>query len=178
MTAQITDTFLFNGEEYDLIGIKGGELVSPEQYGIETEMMHTACYRGFYATYELTEDDLRLRTLTVSAKGGNYPTIGGVVPEVEEGGYCAIYAGLDEVTSFTGKIRIARDFIRELYVHMGYQKPSAYKTVYDVTIKDGQVTNLNDRSADMEQCRAEFKIHYESGHSIERIEEAFSLGMD
>lgn len=54
MTAQIPDTFIFNGEEYSLIGMKGGDLISPEQFGMLPGMLHTACYRGFYATYELT----------------------------------------------------------------------------------------------------------------------------
>ena len=60
MTAQISDTFLFKGDEYSLIGMNGGDLASPEQFGMEPEMIHTACYRGFYATYEFTEKTLEL----------------------------------------------------------------------------------------------------------------------
>lgn len=47
MTAQISDTFLFKGDQYSLIGMSGGDLISPEQFGMEPKMIHTACYRGF-----------------------------------------------------------------------------------------------------------------------------------
>ncbi|MEI6069698.1 MAG: hypothetical protein WCP96_20360, partial [Methylococcaceae bacterium] len=49
MTAQISDQCLFKRRTYDLIGVDGGELASPEQFGMEPEMMDTSCYRGFYA---------------------------------------------------------------------------------------------------------------------------------
>jgi hypothetical protein len=34
MTAQISDTFMLKGEEHSLIGMKGGDLISPEQHGL------------------------------------------------------------------------------------------------------------------------------------------------
>jgi len=60
------DTFLFEGEEYSLIGISGGDLVLPQQSGMEPKMLHTACYRGFVATYEVTKEALYLRELTLA----------------------------------------------------------------------------------------------------------------
>ena len=41
MTGQISDKFLFKGKKYSLIGIDGGDLASPEQFGMEAEMLHT-----------------------------------------------------------------------------------------------------------------------------------------
>ena len=78
---------------------------------------------------------------------------------------------------YTGKIRLAKDFIEELYIHMGYQKPTAFKTVLDITLKDGQIVEINDRSQEIEQKRGAFKKHYES-NLIETIDDAFSLDMD
>lgn len=92
MTAQIADTFIFKGEEYSLIGIQGGDLVSPEQFGMEPEMIHTACYRGFSASYELTEESLYLRELTLREKNGNYLPIERIEPAREQ--YQATYHGL------------------------------------------------------------------------------------
>ena len=43
------------------------------------------------------------------------------------------------VSSFTGKLRIARGFIDELHIHMGFPKPSAFKTVLDLTFEGGQL---------------------------------------
>jgi hypothetical protein len=60
---------------------------------------------------------------------------------------------------------------------MGYQKPSAFKTVLDITLKGGRVVEIKDRSQEMEERRGAFKKHYESGN-IQSIDEAFSLDMD
>jgi hypothetical protein len=176
MTAQIPDTFLFNGDEYSLIGMTEGMLVTPEQFGMEPEMLHTACYRGFYATYELTDEALYLREVTLREKNGKYLPIGDIQPKIED--YQATYHGLSEVIPFTGKIRLAKDFIKELYIHMGYQKPTAFKTVLDITLKEGKVVEIRDRSKAMEQKRGAFKKHYESGNMLQTIDEAFSLDMD
>lgn len=176
MTAQFTDRFIFKGDEYSLIGIKGQHLASPEQFGMQPVMIHTACYRGFYASYELTEEALYLRELTLKEKNGNYLPIGGIEPTKED--YQATYRGLNEVIPFTGKIRLAKDFIKELYIHMGFQKATAYKTVLDMTLKKGSIVEIKDRSLEMEQKRGEFKKHYESGFGPEFIDEAFSLDME
>ena len=176
MTAQISDTFIFEAEEYSLIGIRGGDLASPEQFGMEPKMLSTACYRGFFATYEVTREALYLRELTLREKNGNYLPIEGIQPET--GNHRATYHGLNVRVSFTGKIRIAKGFIHDLYIHMGYQKASAYETVLDLTLNDGRIVKILDRSKEMEQKRGAFKKHYESGNKFEKIEEAFSLDMD
>ena len=176
MTAQIPDTFLFKGDGYDLIGISGGDLASPEQFGMEPEMLHTACQRGFYATYELTGAGLYLRELTLREKNEQYLPIGKVQPELAGGK--ATYRDLSELVSFTGQIRLAKDFIDELYIHMGYQKPTAFKTVLDIILDNGQVVEIKDRSQEMEKKRGRFKEHYESGSIVQGIDDAFSLAME
>ena len=176
MTAQISDKFIFKGEHYSLVGINGGDLASPELFGMEPEMIHTGCYRGFYATYELTGDSLYLRELTLREKSGNYLPIGEIDPVKQE--HQATYHGLSVVVPFTGNIRLAKDFIDDLYVHMGYQKPTAFKTVLDITLQGGRVVHIEDRSKDIEKKRGAFKKHYESGNMIQTIADAFSLDMD
>jgi hypothetical protein len=177
MTAQIPDTFLFKDEAYSLIGMTEGILASPEQFGMEPQMIHTACRRGFFATYEITEKALFLRELTVKERTGNYQSIGGIQPKHED--YQATYHGLSQVVPFTGKIRLAKNFIKELYIHMGYQKPTAFKTVFDITLNTGVIVDIKDRSKEMEKKRGDFKKNYKSlspgGHGIA---EAFSLDMD
>lgn len=176
MTAQITDSFIFQGDRYSLIGIEGSSLVSPRQFGMIPEMISTGCYRGFHATYELTNEALFLRDLTLREMLGNYLPINGVEPEKED--YQATYRNLRIEIPFTGKIRLAKDFIPELYIHMGFQKPTAFKTVLDITLKDGIIIKIRDRSEDMERKRGAFKKHYESGNLMDTIDDAFSLDMD
>ncbi|HAX98084.1 MAG TPA: hypothetical protein DCY12_04150 [Candidatus Atribacteria bacterium] len=76
MTAQIPDEFIFKGKKYELVGIKGDDLFSPETVGMEPEMMHTASYRGFYAKYRLTQEALYLSELTIiKQKNGPSPDL-------------------------------------------------------------------------------------------------------
>ena len=118
MTAQISDRAFFKGDEYSIIGITG-QLVSPEQFGMDSDMISTACYRGFFATYEITEECLYLREFTLNAKDGNYLPIEGIDPV--KNGFEGTYQNLSMVVPFTGRIRLGKDFLRELYVHMGFQ---------------------------------------------------------
>jgi hypothetical protein len=65
----------------------------------------------------------------------NYRPINGIKPEIEDDQ--ATYHDLSVVVPFTGKIRLAKGFIEKYYVHMGHQKPIAFKNVVDVSLKDG-----------------------------------------
>ncbi|MBA4312044.1 MAG: hypothetical protein C0417_05390 [Chlorobiaceae bacterium] len=176
MTAQMADRFLCNNDQYSLIGIKGGGLCTPKSFGMESEMMSTACYRGFHALYELTEKELILREFTLNEPNNNYVPIGDVKPIITE--YYGTYEKLNVIVDFTGKIRLAKDFLREFYIHMGYQKASAYETIYDITIEHGRVLVINNRSEEMKQKRGQFMEQFESGNLKQSIDNAFSLDMD
>ena len=41
MTGQIPDTFTYKGEKYYLVGIDGGELAKPENFGMKPMMAST-----------------------------------------------------------------------------------------------------------------------------------------
>lgn len=176
MTAQISDTFLFKGEEYSLVGTSGGELITPYDFGMKPKALHTACWRGFYSTYEITDDGIFLKNMTMQEKDGNYKPINNIMPEVTDGE--AHYTDVHMLVSFTGKLRLAKDFIDELYIHMGFQKPSAFRKVLDLSFENGLLIDVKDRSEEMEQKRGAFKKKYESKDIIEGIYEAFSLDMD
>ena len=185
MTAQITDTFLFKRKSYQLIGITGGDLFSSQDFGINAEFESTACWRGFYSTYEIIDKGIFLKEMTVllePRKDGNYKTINNVLPQ-QISDHEAQYKDINlPVSSFTGKIRIARGFIDELYIHMGFPKPSAFKTVLDLTFEGGQLKETKNRSREMKKKRGTFKKLYnkycKSGKIGQAVEEAFSLDMD
>ncbi len=170
MTAQISDTFLFKGKEYSLIGKEGGDLASPEQFGMEGEGVQTDCWSGFYAKYELTEESLYLRELNLWEKNGNYLPIGGIEPSEESDP--PAYQGLSVVIPFTGKLMLAKDFIPELYIHAGYQMPIAFKIVLEISVKNGRVVKIKDLSKEMEKRRilekkAELKKSLEPPYNCE-----------
>jgi hypothetical protein len=74
--------------------------------------------------------------------------IDGIEPEQEE--HQATYHDLNVIVPFTGKIRLATDFIDDFYIHLGYQKPD-FKTVLDIFIQEGKVVEINDFPVEMEQ---------------------------
>jgi hypothetical protein len=177
MTAQISDTFIFQNEHYELIGIKGGELITPEHFGMEAKMMHTACYRGYYSKYKLDEMALYLIKFTIHEKNSKYVKIAGINPVIDRDSI-GVYENLQAEVKFTGSIRLAKDLIDEHYVHMGFQKASAYKKVFDIKLSGGKTLEINDRSKEMEKKRGAFQKHYENSEIIKGIDDAFELDMD
>ena len=173
MTAQIINTFIFKGEEYGLIGLNGDKLIHPSQFGMEPVMLHTACYEGFYATYELTDTSLLLQKMTLREQQNNYLVIEGTKPVIND--YIATYHDMSIVVPFTGNIRLAKDFIEELYVHMGYQKSTAFEIILDISLENGKVLTINNRSEEVAEKRGQFKNYYESECSKKVIDDAFSL---
>jgi hypothetical protein len=58
-------------------------------------------------------------------------------------------------TNFTGKVLLAKDFIQSMYVHMGFQRPIAFKTVVEIQVENGNIISLKDLSKQMEARRNE-----------------------
>lgn len=90
----------------------------------------------------------------------------------------ATYSELDLKINFSGQIRLAKDFIDTLYVHMGYQKPSSFKTVLDITFRNGELVQINDRSNDVDKIRGKFKDNYDSDDSLKGVINSFRFDMD
>ena len=196
MTAQISDTVQIRGEEYLLIGHNARGLFHPQSVGISPNMISTACYEGFYSTYEFAEDVLYLKELTVRDANNEYPPINGVAARATvEGVFYAdqngewqhrietddtvrIYSDVRMRIPYTGKLRLAKDLLPELYIHMGYQKASAFRVVVDITLFQGKIAAINDRSAEMEKKRGQFKKAYDAGDFLDTINDAFSLELD
>ena len=80
MTAQILDIFIFRGCEFVLVGFAGGHLVEPEDFGMEPDTPYTACWRGFYATYEIIDGEIFLKEMMLREKNGNYKPINHLMP--------------------------------------------------------------------------------------------------
>lgn len=162
MTAQITDTFIFKGEQQDLICICGGPLATPQHFGMVPSVLASACYDSFYSTYELTEKHLFLRNMPLKERGSRYLPTAGVAPDLSKP-HQATYTNI-----------AVHDPITELCVQ-GYQEATAFKSVYDITLLDGKITRLTDRSAEMAAKRGKFKREYEAGDMEQTMEDAFSL---
>ncbi|MHA1739270.1 MAG: hypothetical protein ACTSXA_16100 [Candidatus Heimdallarchaeota archaeon] len=82
---------------------------------------------------------------------------------------------------FSGGLLITKDFIEEMYVHMGFQNPMSYRIVYELTFENGELVKFTDISEVMEKRRNEGKNHDALPRSDEKdavgkwIERKFSL---
>lgn len=162
MTAQITDKVLYQGEKHEIVGIKGKGLINPTNFGLEPVMIHTACYRGFYLQYSVLNDKLLLTRMNVNDGSDSYPPISGIEATVlyydtRDGEKMErnerVYEGLRVPVPFSGGLLIARDFIREMYVHMGFQKPTSFRTVHELLIDNGTITRMIAHSENVAQLR-------------------------
>lgn len=163
MTAQINDAFFYKGEDYALAGISEGELFDPSLLDMEPTGASTACYRGYQAVFTIVDSHLVLGTLHVNLlKDGDYaqdmkgPTINGVEPrgrQEQYDGFNNHYVDLNYHLEYSGGLLVARDFIRELYVHMGFHPAWKYQQVVELVFKNGLLIKESDRSGQMAEIR-------------------------
>lgn len=162
MTGQIPDEFLFQGERYAITGINGPTLFNPFDYGIRTRSASTACWRGFQAFYTILNNKLVIENLFLNSK--EEKRINGIKPKKKTdfsadeeapffGDFTYYYLKLNLELNFTGSLLIAKEFINSMYVHMGFQRPIAYRTVYELTFENGQLVKTVNKSKEMEKRR-------------------------
>ena len=156
MTAQIPDQFRYEGEAYHLVGIDGGPLYEPQDFGITTRMASTACWRGYQMFYDCTDNALILDAM--HTRSDDKIVVNGVTPKDSKTGeptgfFNTFYENLELKTKFTGSLLIAKDFISDMYVHMGFQSPDAFRTVLEIQIENGNITEVKDLSKEMEERR-------------------------
>jgi hypothetical protein len=163
MTAQINDGFRYQGAEYSVAGISDGPLLDPAWFGLTPTMASTACHRGYRAVYALSGSQLVLDALDVKLIE-NYETRqrqeGPAINEVRPTGpqrshdmFNNHYQGLDYRLDYTGGLLLAKGFIRELYVHMGFHPAWKYEDVVELVFEGGFLTAESDRSEKMADIR-------------------------
>ncbi|MCB9457274.1 MAG: hypothetical protein H6671_14915 [Anaerolineaceae bacterium] len=182
MTAQITDKVVYQGESYQIIGVKGGDLPKPEDFEMRPQMMSTACYRGFFTQYICEGSRIFLAELTV--RTSEYKPVNGVVAQIGGTFSAGQYFDVDMPLTFSGGLLIAKDFISARYVHMGFQKPTSFQTVLELLIENGRIVDVLDHSRKVAQMRDEMEKmpapgfddpRMQSRHLQEWIQWTFSL---
>ncbi len=169
MTAQMMDRVIYDGHNFRLIGHQGSDLPIPQTFDLMPAMWHTACYRGFVATYAVAGNDLVLDGLHIGRlAAGEWKAINTIEPEIVysegysvkdgeqipkrwENGYR--YTNLNEPTYFSGGLLVAREFINSLYVHMGFAKPYQFEAVIELLFHEGTLTEVIDHSEKAKEWR-------------------------
>ena len=153
VTGQVPDEFRYNGEAYSLVGISGEGLYTPADFGMRTTMASTACWRGYQMFYDCVDGELILDTMFANPK--EIKPINGLMPREPDDGWMFkyVYENLGLKTKFTGRILLGKDFIDEMYVHMGFQSPESFRTVIELEVKDGEIVNERNLSQAMAERR-------------------------
>ena len=153
LTGQVSDEFRYNGEVFSLVGINGKGLYTPTDFGMTTTMASTACWRGYQMFYDCVDGKLILDTMF--ANPTELKPVNGIEPQKpkESWMFNHVYENLGLKTKFSGRILLGKDFIQEMYVHMGFQSPESYQIVIEIEVKDGDVVKETDLSSIMAERR-------------------------
>lgn len=143
MTGQVSDVLYYKKTEYSIVGVSGGELPSPYTFGMTTYSATTACWRGFQLAFRV-EDSLILDGLWLNTKEPK--DINGQKATKSPSFFDYYYEDIGYFWNFTGSITIAKDFLQNMYIHMGFQEAVAFETVLKLTFKEGKLTKVTDLS--------------------------------
>ncbi len=162
MPVQISDTIVYRGQPYSLVGWTGGRLFRPESYGLKPVMVSEANLAGYTCAYAIPRTRLYLESVTLGlgpqerlvVQRGEGIALFGAAPVLAPGGYHAWYDGLHQPIPYTGVLTLAADFVPELYMDMGFNPAWKYRMVIELTLQAGRLIQATDRSAEMVHLRA------------------------
>ncbi len=167
MTIQISDKFLYKGEEFAICGISGGGLFSPKEHDLDPYSSMTACWRGYQAFYNIIDDHLVIDTLFINLEeekkiNDKKPKVLGKPdfnkpPGIESNWnfFKFYYSELFLKLPFTGTVLIGKNFVEAMGALMGFQNPMAYETVLELKIENGKLVEEIDKSEIMARRREE-----------------------
>lgn len=186
MTAQISDAVDCDGEIFSISGISNQGLFHPSTYNVTTYPYSSVCWRGFCCLYSIRNDLLVLDELEISFDPNVHPipeavALFGKTPTAKADFIFDLrhkYVELNHHVPFTGEIVLARDFIPEMYEHMGFHPAWKYKKVIKCRFHEGKLINKDDISSLVAESRATLAEvdKVEKATSVNRwIKKAFSL---
>ncbi len=171
MTGQINDAFHYRDKRFALTSSNGSGLFDPAGQGVVAEAWSTACWRGYYCTYEIVARSLCLTQINlgldadsaVAAARGEGPKLFGKVPRRYADHYDGsesrdfVVDDLRESIQFTGGLLLVDEFVGEPYFHMGFgmglHPAYQFHVVHELIFDLGRLVGEHDRSAQMAELR-------------------------
>lgn len=168
MTAQIHDSFTYLSETYALVACSNGAPFSPTKAGYRPTFYHTADQKGYRCHYEVKDGKLHLQELLLHSPPGRPPDLNGVacLPDQES---CFGYWHFHEIglpLIHSGGLLLGRNFIEELYAHIGFHPMWKFRQVHELVFEEGQLVEARDASTDTEILRVKVQdtwTQYEIG---------------
>ena len=152
MAAQMHDSIVLDARKFLIVGVNGDDLFKPAEFKMNPYMSVTSCWRGFVCEYKIESNQLFLNTLQINLDQPG-PRINGVEPLFSKAMFNNVYNPLNLPMDFTGEILAGDQFIRELYVHMGFHPAWKFQVVHQLRISHGTVLDVKDISPEMRRVR-------------------------
>ena len=203
MTAQISDKYRYEDKVYSVVAMSNPIGFDPQNYGLEPHPSSSACWRGYWCEYAIKDEKLILEKLLMFNEDDNYPDFNGIKvspQEYEEVKYYTFDKGkkvyhkemepandghrtyeANMELNYTGKIVLGDEFMRDYYIHMGFQRPWAYKVLKEFDFVDGKLKGIIDHSNVAKELREMIERDPEGFSKMLRsnipafIEDSFSL---
>jgi hypothetical protein len=142
------------------VEFRGDGLFDPADHDIATEAQDTACWCGFVCGYRVTDHQLLLDDLELwpePLRWAHHRTqielVFGEKVSIDDDRHFVGGTGLAHPIPITGNLLIARDFVEDLYVHMGFQEAHNYRDVLELIFDGGRLLDKIDRSEEMAEIR-------------------------
>jgi hypothetical protein len=172
MTAQIPDIVTYCGQQYSVAGVDGTGLFKPENHGLVPQALSTACWRGFHCEYAVQDTALLLEQVNIGLSdkdfasgaqifGRAFESYSFEAKKFEKGVWVPVTVvahdkrvqGLYQPMCFTGGLLLGREFIREMYVHMGFHPAHKFRVVHELIFENGNLQEAFDRSEEIANFR-------------------------
>lgn len=183
MTAQFGDIYRYQDKNYSMVSTSNDIPFKPQKYGLRPHSACTACWRGYWCEYEIVDDKLVLKALYINNNHDKYPPLNGVEvsPQEFEEAMCylpgkdsyeirstpahfghRVYRDVDLPVPYTGDVLLGRGFLKEFYIHRGFQMSWAFKELIKLVFIDGELQECKDLSHLAEARRESIKKRKEA----------------
>lgn len=184
MTGQIGDSYCFAGHDYTIIAMSKEINFAPTVYGLIPQAICTACWKGYWCDYSIENDKIFLKNLHISCKDNYYPDFNGikVISNKENFMEHHLYKNINLPILYTGQIVVGSGFLNQYYIHMGYQRAWAYKTVLEFVFEEGILLDTINHSEKAEKMREQIQFDKNFKKNLDKnisqfIDDSFSLDL-
>jgi len=158
MTMQIKDSFYHANAEYEVLSCSIPLQFHPPKYDLIPKGICTACHKGYWCNYSLSEDQLVLQNLFIHTENDSYPPLWGCTavfenndPHVYMGHH--VYKELHHPIKYTGNILIGNKSTPTYYIDGISGIPWGYKDLKELVFENGKRINEIDHSETAKDIR-------------------------
>ncbi|RCJ18267.1 hypothetical protein A6770_06750 [Nostoc minutum NIES-26] len=172
----MSDLVFYQEQKFSITAINGTGLYSPQQDGISPISFSTACYRGYTCIYQVSEEYLYLKQLNIglklkdrlTAKYGKGLRLFDITPKYHNYDSYVVYEEINKIIYFSGGLLLGKNFIKEMYIHLGYHPAYKFREVHELIFREGQLVKSTDISQKIDEFRGAIATH-ESQSIIEKL---------